>query len=162
MRLATVWAGNLGLKWAIAVQCVVCVGAATDQACTVACQKRDFINTLASSLSQSDLIAAEALRVCVPVRSWEKKPESLSSWQVSACPCRPLQPAVQVHFTVSSSFSNSFILTSPSVLFVLSHRKQLPAPAPVHPSEALFLPGLQRDPRPAPHHVQEALLPLDL
>lgn len=44
----------------------------------------------------------------------------------------------------------------------LSHREQLPAPAPVHPSEALFLPGLQRDPRPAAHHVQEALLPLDL
>lgn len=44
----------------------------------------------------------------------------------------------------------------------LSHREQLPTPAPVHSSEALLLPGLQRDPRPAPHHVQEALLPLDL
>lgn len=44
----------------------------------------------------------------------------------------------------------------------LSPRKQLPSPASVHPSQAMFLPGLQRDPRPASHHVQEALLPLDL
>lgn len=126
MRLDTVWAGNLGLKWVIAVQCVVCVGAATDKACTVACQKRDFINTLAFSLSQSDLIAAEPLRVCVPVRSWEKKPESLSSWQVSACPCCPLQLVVQVHFTVSSSFTNSCILTIPSVLFVCPTENNFP------------------------------------
>lgn len=44
----------------------------------------------------------------------------------------------------------------------LYHRKQLPSPASVHPTQAVFLPRLQWDPRPAAHHVQEALLPMDL
>lgn len=49
-----------------------------------------------------------------------------------------------------------------ALTLLLSPRKQLPSPASIHPSQAMFLPGLQWDPRPASHHVQEALLPLDL
>lgn len=41
-------------------------------------------------------------------------------------------------------------------------RKQLPSPAKIHPTQAMFLPRLQWDPGPASHHVQEALLPVDL
>lgn len=41
-------------------------------------------------------------------------------------------------------------------------RKQLPTPASIHPTQAVFLPRLQWDPRPASHHVQEALLSMDL
>lgn len=43
----------------------------------------------------------------------------------------------------------------------LHGRKQFSSPSTVHPIEAMFLPGLQRDSRSTPDHVQTAVLLMD-
>lgn len=140
---------NKDLKWVIPV----CVCESTEEAlgglwpvASVSLIKR--LCSPSAVWFQSSLGALKCERTCLPV---EENIE-LSSWQVSASLLCLSQCAREFTLCVLTALN--------SVLW--NRREQLPAPAPVHPPEAMLLPGLQRDPRPAPHNVQEALLPLDL
>lgn len=91
----------------------------------------------------------------------------LSSGSQHACVCLNLNFNAIV-FIINTTFDPACVLTWLLVrgqlhwTVSLYPRKQLPTPASIHPTQAVFLPGLQWDPRPASHHVQEALLSMDL